>query len=141
MSHKLITSYLVNKSQRVIITSKSKPRYSERKTTKQGFPQSSILGPLIFLIYINDLPQHIQPLANTVLFVDGTSLIIKWASPTEFTSALQRNITNADKWFKSNLRTLNTAKTHLVQVCTNIDQIKDLGIYYENKWNTTVNTI
>jgi len=65
--------------------------------------------------------------------VDGTSLIIKSASPTEFTSALQRNITNADKWFKSNLRTLNTAKTHLVQVCTNIDQIKDLGIYYENK--------
>ena len=138
-SHKLITSYLENRNQRVIITSKSKPYYSEWKPTKQGVPQGSILGPLLFLIYINDLPRHIQPLANIVLFADDTSMIIKSVSHTEFATALQRNITIADKWFKSNL--LNTNKTHLLQFRTKSDQIKDLRIYYGKKRITTVNTI
>jgi hypothetical protein len=81
-SHKLITSYLENRSQRVIIISKSKPYYSEWETIKQGVPQGSVLGPLLFIIYINDLPQTINPLANTVLFADDTSMIVKSVEQT-----------------------------------------------------------
>ena len=65
-SHKLITSYLANKNQRVVISGKLKPFNSEWKLIKHGVPQGSILGPLLFLLYINDFPQYIQPTANTV---------------------------------------------------------------------------
>ena len=113
--HKLITSSLENRSQRVIITNKSKPYYSEWEPIKQGVPQGSVLGPLLFIIYINDLPQTINPLANPVLFADDTSMIVKSTDPIDFINTIQRNIINADRWFKSNSLSLNTEKTHLLQ--------------------------
>ena len=97
---KLITSYLQNRKQRVIISSKSKPYYSEWESIKQGVPQGSVLGPLLFLIYINDLPQTIKPLANPVLFADDTSMIVKSNKPCEFIHTLQRNIIKADRWLR-----------------------------------------
>ena len=67
---KLIISYLQDRNQRVIISSRSKLYYSEWESIKQGVPQGSVLGPLLFFIYINDLPQTINSLADPVLFAD-----------------------------------------------------------------------
>jgi hypothetical protein len=135
---KLITSYLQDRNQRVIITSKSKLYYSEWESVKQGVPQGSVLGPLLFIIYINDLPQTINPRANPVLFVDDTSMIVKSTERWEFLHSIQRNIINADRWFKSNSLFLNMDKTHLLQFYTKIGQIMDLEVYYENKQITAV---
>ena len=68
-------------------------------------------------------------------------MIVKLTDPMDFNNTIQRNITNADRWFKNNSLSLNTDKTHLLQFHTKIDQIKDLQVHYENKQITTVRTI
>jgi hypothetical protein len=66
--YKLLSSYLRNRHHTVIITNKSTQYCSKWEPIRFGIPQGSILGPLLFILYINDLQKTIVGLANPVLF-------------------------------------------------------------------------
>jgi hypothetical protein len=69
---------------------------------KHCIPHGSVLGPLFFLHYINDLPKIIRDLSHPVLFADDTNLFISKSSPAEFVNDFNKVFVNINDWFKIN---------------------------------------
>ena len=100
-----IVSYLSDRSQYVVLNGERSPTH----TVMSGVPQGSVLGPLLFLIYIND--SVLQPLSvgsAMNLYADGTLLYRVITSPDDYVK-LQHDITTIASWVDQNNLTL-TAK-------------------------------
>ena len=76
-----------------------------------GVPQGSILGPLLFLLYINDLCYQ-SDILSFVLFADDTNILIPGDNPAEIEKVLNDELNNISKWFKCNKLSLNLKKTN-----------------------------
>ena len=76
-------------------------------------PQGSILGPLLFLIFINDL-WHSTPLLDVILFADDTNLFYLHNNVNELFRTMNDELSHLNDWFYANKLSLNTDKTKYV---------------------------
>ena len=78
-----------------------------------------MLGPLLFLLYINDLPKVLSHNASPILFADGTSIINTGHNELTFQEELNTTFAVIANWFQLNALFLNFDKTQFVQFISN----------------------
>ena len=91
------------------------------------------MGPLIFLIFINDLPKFINDKSVPILFADDTSILVSHSNPTIFYNIINTVFQTLNDWFKHNLLSLNFAKTHFIKFITRNNNQIEININYGNK--------
>ena len=88
----LLTNYLYERYQRVVLNGQT----SSWELVKSGAHQGSVLGPLFFLIYINDLPDNLE--SNRKIFADGTSLFYKVFDKHISRATLNKDLDLINNW-------------------------------------------
>jgi retron-type reverse transcriptase len=94
-------------------TCKIKTVTSTLKEIKNGVPQGSVLGPLLFFMFINELPRVIQN-AEVVLFADDTSILIMENNPLLLNEKVQTVRKQLENWFYENRLIINTEKSKVI---------------------------
>lgn len=126
-----LTSYLYQRYQQVTITDSN---YNEIRSVmginRYGVPQGSILGPLLFNLYVNDLPYFIRDKANPVLFADDTSILFTQSNIQALANNINETVLKLKDWFDANKMTLNLEKTAFLKFHTQNTKDCDLQIFY-----------
>ena len=147
-----IQDFLSNRSQKVIINGVQ----SEERIVTSGIPQGSVLGPILFVLYINDLPTNVE--SEIRLFADDTKLFTRSDIPGA-TDTLQNDLDILQQWSEKWLLRFHPEKCHVLKLGTKKSEVeyhmtkrnsdgnnvslnlaespfeKDLGVFIDNKLN------
>ena len=107
-NHKWFESYLKGRKQMVVANDVS----SETGTVTCGVPQGSILGPLLFLCYVNDMPISVK--CKLLLYADDSALIISGFDPEKIAEELSRELESCRQWLIDNKLSLHLGKTEAI---------------------------
>ena len=110
VAFKLLNSYLSSRQQYVNL----KQINSNLKEINYGVPQGSCLGPLLFFIYVNDLPESVK--CTPRLFADDTCLIFKACDISSLQRLINSELKKLDTWCCSNKLTVNPSKSNIILI-------------------------
>lgn len=139
-----IQSYFCGRSQVVKINVNSKQYVSESLDVKLGVPQGSVLGPLLFVIYMNDLANVLINMQGVFLvnYADDTSLFVEANSANELVLKVKNALNSIEQWFHGNRLKLNLEKTSIIEFKTQykenytlIDEFQKLDINVKESCN------
>ena len=82
-----------------------------------GVPQGSVLGPLLFLIYVNDINRHVH-LGSCSIYADDTLIYCTGNNITELKYNIQKCVTVVHEWYESNKLVINTSKSNVMLLTT-----------------------
>ena len=108
--------------------------YSNPSNITCGVPQGSILGPLLFLLYVNDMPQTVK--SNLFLYADDSCLVFQGKDVIEIEKQLNEDFTNICEWFVDNRLSIHfgedKTKSILFASKRKIKRVPKLKINYKN---------
>ena len=110
-SLKWCKSYLTARKQQT----RFKKFISEEEFVTSGVPQGSILGPLLFISFLNDLPSYFQN-CKIVSYADDTQLLVTAKNGKEIKNLLENVINTAQKWYAKNSLLNNATKTEIMLI-------------------------
>ena len=125
-----MNAYLTKRTQ----VTKFKNFTSATESPKTGVPQGSILGPLLFICFTNDLPPNFSDICTVNAYADDTQLLVTAKTISELKIKIKSAIDTAQFWFEKNLMKINTDKTKILIFNTS-PETKDIKIEikFENK--------
>ncbi len=106
-------SYLQNRKQFCVVNNAT----SSLRNLNCGVPQGSNLGPLLFLLYVNDVPNCLKK-SHAAMYADDTNITVRSSSLTYLEEALNDELENIHQWLLSNKLTLNVKKTEYMVIGT-----------------------
>ena len=110
-AYELLSSYLDNRTQRCAVNGV----ISNTCTLTCGIPQGTILGPLLFLLYINDLPNCLSN-SQPRMYADDTHLTYADNDICSIEASLNQDLSNINRWLIANKLTLNMTKTEFMLI-------------------------
>ena len=103
--YNILSSYLADRKQTVVVDGEK----SEILDVKAGIPQGSRLGPLLFILYMNDITEDIE--SDILIFADDTSLFATGSDPAETAAILNRDLEKIANWADRWKVTFNAGKS------------------------------
>ena len=129
------SSYLTDRSMRVKYQGISKATYSNWQKITRGAPQGSCLGPLLFLIFCNDLNLNLTYL-SCIQFADDTTLYYTHKNLRVLQACIDHDLTKLIDWFRANSLMLNVNKTNLLLFDSTALEIQIDGTTIKSQKNT-----